>query len=215
MLLKTLLLLAAVAVPALAYEPVNCKRNDTQNLKKAKHITVAITDENNFCTMLTGYGVDDVASHEGCAEVYCQGEVVDDGHPMPEGYILSSHFEKTDTYVQITGCINSEVWKHNPDDDGGQMDSHGWPFHCKNYQKFVSLLEPSTNTYCVRCCDKDDNTDCDTSHSTAGCSKVIPGKYEMKDGSPCMTPREIKAQGLDHKEALHKKPKKHQKMRKY
>ncbi|KAF9274708.1 hypothetical protein BGZ68_000422 [Mortierella alpina] len=196
MLLKTLLLLAAVAAPALAYEPVDCKRNDTQNLKKAKHITVAITDENNFCTMLTGYGVKDVASHEGCAEVYCHGEVVDDGHPMPEGYILSSHFEQTDHYVQITGCMNSAVWGQHPKDDGGQMDSHGWPFHCKNYKKFVSLLEPSTNTYCVRCCDKDDNSDCDTSHSTGGCSRVVPGKYEMKDGSPCMTPHEIQAQAL-------------------
>ncbi|KAG0196315.1 hypothetical protein BGX28_010302 [Mortierella sp. GBA30] len=196
MLLKILLLLVTVAVPVFAYEPVDCKRNDTQNLHKAKHITVSITDADNFCTMLTGYGVNQVASHEGCGEVYCLGEIVDDGHPMPEGYILSSHFHKTDTYVQVTGCINSAVWAQDPDDDGGQMDSHGWPFHCKNYEKFVSLLEPSTNTFCVRCCATDDNTDCNTSHSTKGCSTVIPGKYEMPDGTSCKKPRELEQHAM-------------------
>ena len=122
MLPKKLLLLVAVAVPALAYEPVNCKRNDTQNLKKAKHITVAITDENNFCTMLTGYGVKDVASNEGCAEVYCQGELVADGHPMPEGYILSSHFEKTDTYVELVARAGRDLGVKVMGDNLGMPD---------------------------------------------------------------------------------------------
>ncbi|KAG0010123.1 hypothetical protein BGZ82_003674, partial [Podila clonocystis] len=80
--------------------------------------------------MLTGYGVPSIASYEGCSESYCQGKIVDDGHPMPKGYILSSHYEMSDSYVQITGCINSSVWAQNSDDNGGQIDSHAWPFHC-------------------------------------------------------------------------------------
>ncbi|KAF9319938.1 hypothetical protein BGZ91_004846, partial [Linnemannia elongata] len=183
-LLKTATLIVATAVSAIAYEPVSCKRNDTQDLSKAQHITASITDGDNFCTMLTGYGVKSVAGNEGCSEAYCQGKIVDDGHPMSSGYILSSHFEKTDSYMQITGCINSAVWAQDPDDDGGQMDSQGWPFHCVGYPKFVSQIEPATNTFCIRCCDKDDNVDCNTSKSTLGCPVVIPGRYEMSDGSP-------------------------------
>ncbi|KAF9287043.1 hypothetical protein BGZ68_002311 [Mortierella alpina] len=162
MFLKQALLLVAVAAPLISGEKLTCTRNDTQILKDAKHITASITDANNFCTMLTGYGVKPVAENEGCGEVYCYGEVKDDGHPMPEGYILSSNYLKTPDYVQITGCIDSSVWAQDPLDDGGQMDSHGWPFHCAGYKKFVSLLEPSTNTFCLRCCVEKENVHCNT-----------------------------------------------------
>ena len=116
-LLRIAALFVAIVASVIAYEPIDCIRNDTQDLIKAKHITVSIMDGDNFCTMLTGYGITDVSSHEGCGEVYCQGELVADGHPMPPGYILSSNFEKTDSYAQITGCINSAVWAQDPDDD--------------------------------------------------------------------------------------------------
>ncbi|KAG9320226.1 hypothetical protein KVV02_005145 [Mortierella alpina] len=188
MLVKTILLLVAAAAPAFAYEPVTCTRNDTQDLSKAVHITASITDADNFCTMMTGYGVNPVAPNEGCGEVYCQGKIVADSHPMPKGYILSSHYVKNTSYVQITGCIDSSVWGQDPRDDGGQMDSHGWPFKCQGYPKFVSLIEPATNTFCIRCCDKDDNVDCNTSISTKGCWNVIPGVYTMADGSACKAP---------------------------
>ncbi|CAO3570299.1 unnamed protein product [Mortierella alpina] len=188
MFLKKALLLVAAAAPLISGEKLTCTRNDTQVLKDAKHITASITDANNFCTMLTGYGVKPVAENEGCGEVYCHGEVKDDGHPMPEGYILSSNYLKTPDYVQITGCINSSVWAQDPLDDGGQMDSHGWPFHCAGYKKFVSLLEPSTNTFCLRCCVEKENVHCNTSISTHGCYNVIPGNYTMADGSECKPP---------------------------
>lgn len=162
-LLKTATLIVATAVSAIAGDPVTCTRNDTQDISKAQHITASITDGDNFCTMLTGYGVKNVASNEGCGEAYCQGKIVAGGHPMPPGYILSSNFEKTEHYTQITGCINSAVWAQDPLDDGGQMDSHGWSYSCVGYPKFVSLIEPATNTFCIRCCDKDDNADCNTS----------------------------------------------------
>ncbi|KAF9953664.1 hypothetical protein BGZ72_005242 [Mortierella alpina] len=188
MFLKKALLLVAAAAPLISGEKLTCTRNDTQILKDAKHITASITDANNFCTMLTGYGVKPVAENEGCGEVYCYGEVKDDGHPMPEGYILSSNYLKTPDYVQITGCMNSTVWAQDPLDDGGQMDSHGWPFHCAGYKKFVSLLEPSTNTFCLRCCVEKENVHCNTSISTHGCYNVIPGNYTMADGSQCKPP---------------------------
>ncbi|KAF9424634.1 hypothetical protein BGZ76_003491 [Entomortierella beljakovae] len=182
MFIKSIVYAILAAAPVLAYEPVTCKANNTQN------IVTSITSSDQFCTMLTGYGVYPVGPNEGCGSVYCYGPPSPLGPPMPDGYILSVNYEKTEHYVQVTGCMNSTVWGQNPTDDGGQMDSHGWPFSCKGYKKFVSLLEPSTNTYCLRCCDEDSNADCNTSKSTYGCNYVIPGKYTMADGSTCAPP---------------------------
>ncbi len=159
MFMKTVLLLAALAAPALAYEPVTCQKNATQN------IVTSVTSATEFCTMLTGYGVTPVAPNEGCASVYCYGPASKLGPPMPKGYILSANYAINTTYVQVTGCIDSSVWAQNPTDEGGQMDSHGWPYSCVGYKKFVSLIEPATNTFCLRCCANDDNVDCNTSKS--------------------------------------------------
>ncbi|KAF9196015.1 hypothetical protein BGZ50_002523 [Haplosporangium sp. Z 11] len=174
--------MAALAAPTLAYEVVTCKKNATQD------IVTSITSANEFCTMLTGYGVTPVAPNEGCASVYCYGPPSKLGPPMPKGYILSANYAKNTTYVQVTGCIDSSVWAQDPTDDGGQMDSHGWPYSCAGYSKFVSLIEPATNTFCLRCCATDDNGDCNTSISTKGCWNVIPGLYTMPDGSACKPP---------------------------
>ncbi|KAF9578359.1 hypothetical protein BGW38_005879 [Lunasporangiospora selenospora] len=184
-----LAILSIVASPIFAYEEVTCQKNATQN------IITSITDANNFCTMMTGYAVDPVAPNEGCASVYCHGDVKNGAEPMPAGYILSSNFaqNKTAKYIQITGCINSAVWAQNATDDGGQMDSHGWPYSCAGYNKFVSLIEPATNTFCIRCCTSKDNSDCDTSKSTDGCWNVIPGLYTMADGTDCKKPSELAA----------------------
>ncbi|KAF9921117.1 hypothetical protein FBU30_008894 [Linnemannia zychae] len=174
-----------MAAPVLAYEPVTCTtKNQTQP------IITSIDSADQFCTFMTGYGVAPVAPNEGCGAVYCYGQQKNGGLKMPDGYILSTNYLKNDTaqYVQVTGCINSAVWAQDPLDDGGQMDSHGWPYSCAGYKKFVSLLEPATNTFCIRCCMSTDNSDCNTSISTKGCWNVIPGVYTMADGSACKPP---------------------------
>jgi len=158
MFLKAALVAAALAAPALAYEPVTCQKNATQNI-----ITSINPATKSFCTMLTGYGVYPVAPNEGCASVYCYGDKSNLGPEMPKGYILSTNFVVNTTYTQVTGCIDSSLWGQNPIDEGGQMDSHGWPYSCQGFKKFVSLIEPATNTYCLRCCNADNNVDCNTS----------------------------------------------------
>jgi hypothetical protein len=157
MFMKAAIVVFAMAAPALAYETVTCKANATQN------IVTMIKDQTQFCTMLPGYGVTPVAPNEGCASVYCYGAPSSLGPPMPKGYILSANYLKTTNYTQVTGCIDSSVWGQNPMDEGGQMDSHGWPYSCQGYPKFVSLIEPATNTFCIRCCNADNNIDCNTS----------------------------------------------------
>lgn len=223
--MKALASFALLATPLLlqvnAYEPVTCKKNATQN------IITSITSANDFCTMLPGYGVYPVAPNEGCASVYCYGAASKLGPPMPKGYILSANYavSPNNSYVQVTGCIDSSVWGQNPTDEGGQMDSHGWPYSCQGWKKFVSLIEPASNTYCIRCCSEDNNVDCNTSKfslshifslifpccescglkidlyspflllnlcvsgiSTKGCWNVVPGLYQMADGSVCTPP---------------------------
>ncbi|KAH7055174.1 hypothetical protein BKA57DRAFT_453209 [Linnemannia elongata] len=184
---KAFLIAALAAAPAvvLAYEPVTCT---TKN--KTQPIITSIDSASQFCTFMTGYGVAPVAPNEGCGAVYCYGQQKNGGLKMPDGYILSTNYLKNDTaqYVQVTGCIDSSVWAQDPTDDGGQMDSHGWPYSCAGYKKFVSLLEPATNTFCIRCCMTTDNSDCNTSISTKGCWNVVPGVYTMADGSACKPP---------------------------
>ncbi|KAF9090350.1 hypothetical protein BGX29_011527 [Mortierella sp. GBA35] len=187
MFMKALASFAILASPLLvsAYEPVTCAKNATQN------IVTSITSADAFCTMMTGYGVTPVAPNEGCASVYCHGPASKLGPPMPKGYILSANYavSPNNTYVQVTGCIDSSVWGQNPTDEGGQMDSHGWPYSCQGWKKFVSLIEPATNTFCIRCCSEDNNVDCNTSISTKGCWNVVPGLYQMADGSVCAPPQ--------------------------
>ncbi|KAI8348720.1 hypothetical protein B0O80DRAFT_462121 [Mortierella sp. GBAus27b] len=158
MFLRAALVAAVLAAPALAYEPVTCAKNATQNI-----VTSISPSTNSFCTMLTGYGVYPVAPNEGCASVYCYGAQSSLGPEMPKNYILSTNYLVNDTYTQVTGCIDSSVWGQTPTDEGGQMDSHGWPYSCQGFAKFVSLIEPQTNTYCLRCCKNNDNVDCNTS----------------------------------------------------
>ncbi|KAG0057559.1 hypothetical protein BGZ83_008141 [Gryganskiella cystojenkinii] len=192
MFMKAILVVAALAAPALAYEPVTCNAN------ASLPIVTSITSDKQFCTMLTGYGVYPVAPNEGCAGVYCYGykgtTTPNKGLQMPDNYILSVNYVQTANYTQVTGCIDSSVWGQNATDQGGQMDSHGWPYSCapgpdgRKFNKFLSLLEPATNTFCLRCCRDDNNIDCDTSHSTKGCWNLVPGLYQMADGSACKPP---------------------------
>ncbi|KAG0253582.1 hypothetical protein BG011_006301 [Mortierella polycephala] len=191
MLFKAILFVAlAIATPVLAgptKNPTTCTRNETRTT------VTSITDADNFCTMLTSYGAAPVAQHEGCASAYCHGTPANGAEPMPEGLILSAHFAEDENkgHVQITGCIDAAKWGLNSTDEGGQMDSHGFPYTCKGYKKFVSLLEPSTNTFCIRCCKDDNRSDCNTKGiSTKGCMAIVPGKYTMADGSACKASQE-------------------------
>ncbi|KAF9197450.1 hypothetical protein BGZ49_002098 [Haplosporangium sp. Z 27] len=188
MLWKAVIALAAVAAPVLALEPVTCNRVGTF------HNVTEINADGTFCTMLPPYGSQEVAPDEGCANSYCFGPKYTNttSHLVgPSNFILSVNYVQntTNQFTQITGCIDGSKWGLNPTDEGGQMDSHGWLYNCANSKKFVSLIEPATNTYCIRCCNGNNvDVDCDTSHSTRGCWNLIPGVYAMADGSVCKPP---------------------------
>ncbi|KAF9430216.1 hypothetical protein BGZ76_000914, partial [Entomortierella beljakovae] len=162
MLLKTLFVIAALAAPAFAEEPSNCKRDVS-----GYHNVTEINADGSFCTMLSPFGSQEVAPDEACANSYCFGGSYTNTSTHlvgPKDLILSVNYveNKTAQYTQITGCMDGSKWGFNPIDQGGQMDSHGWQYSCKGYKKFVSLLEPQSNTYCIRCCNGDVDVDCDT-----------------------------------------------------
>ncbi|KAF9365255.1 hypothetical protein BGX34_010732 [Mortierella sp. NVP85] len=196
-----LLIAAAIAAPALAAEePSNCK------VPPVRHNVTIIQDKDNFCLMWPPFGIQEVAPAEACATSMCHGKpkaagknaaaddkLIQANERFPEGVILSAHYVRNNTglgYTQITGCMDGAKWGLNPIDGGGQMDSHGWQYRCNNHGKFLALVEPSTNTYCIRCCGGDDkDPNCNTGISTAGCWRLMNGgTYTMNDGSECKPP---------------------------
>ncbi|KAF9399618.1 hypothetical protein BGX21_005921 [Mortierella sp. AD011] len=172
---KTLFVLATIAASAFAEEFSNCTRP-----AGGFHNVTEINADGSFCTMLPPYGVNNVAINEACANSYCfDGKYTNSSTHLvgPSDFILSSHYvaNTTNSYVQITGCIDSSKWGLSPTDEGGQMDSHGWKYTCSGYKKFLSLLEPATNTFCIRCCNGDNvDSDCNTTGSSTTAAAANP-----------------------------------------
>ncbi|KAF9344027.1 hypothetical protein BGX26_004900 [Mortierella sp. AD094] len=186
---KTLIVLATIAASAFAEEASNCTRP-----AGGFHNVTEVNADGSFCTMLPPYGVQNVAINEACANSYCfNGKYTNTSTHLvgPTDLILSANYlaNTTNSYTQITGCIDGSKWGLSATDEGGQMDSHGWKYQCAGSKKFLSLLEPATNTFCIRCCNGDNvDVDCNTSKSTAGCWNLVPGLYTMADGSACKAP---------------------------
>lgn len=121
-------------------------------------ITLELVDATNFCTFLPPADSEDrnIARTEYKAEVFCMGSTpnADAAGTLADGFIQSAHFVATDDYIQVTGQIDPVKMNLDPADEGGQYDivmpkgavcAGGW-------KHFVNLIEPSSNTYCLRCC---------------------------------------------------------------
>ncbi|CAG8809287.1 9765_t:CDS:1, partial [Gigaspora rosea] len=74
-----------------------------------------------------------------------------------------------------TGTIDSSKYVDSTD-EGGQYDTNA-PSHalCAGFKKFVNLVEPDNEHFCIRCCN--DGVSCDVGRSTDGCESIIPGDY--------------------------------------
>ncbi|KAF9342362.1 hypothetical protein BGX26_007697, partial [Mortierella sp. AD094] len=137
------------------------------------YTTVEINKDGSFCTMLPPFGSKSIQYGASAALSYCFEGVGSntttytntDTHLVgPSGFILSANYAEdlTKDYRQITGCIDGSVLDLNSTDEGGRMDSVEWPYTCLNYKKFVSLIMPDTNQYCIRCCNgTNSDSDCD------------------------------------------------------
>ncbi|ORZ01645.1 hypothetical protein BCR43DRAFT_454292 [Syncephalastrum racemosum] len=147
---------------------------------------VQITSDTNFCLFMTPQPGLEVATNEENGIPFCtQANGVPNAKTFPEGFITTAHYEQSTTYVQVTGFFDHTKYGYADDDGGGQYDSHGngkpIAASCVGYPYFVSLLEPSNNRFCIRCCQQED--DCPTGRSQYGCLRVIPGDYTQGPSS--------------------------------
>ncbi|KAJ8657172.1 hypothetical protein O0I10_007252 [Lichtheimia ornata] len=149
-------------------------------------MVIQVADANNFCTFLPPTDSTDrlIADSETEADAFCMGSTpkATGADSIPSGFIQSAHFVATDDYVQVTGQIDPSKANLDPTDGGGQYDVKAPDgASCAGYEYFVNLIEPSSNTYCIRCCNSE--SDCNRGISEAGCERIVPGDYSGPMGA--------------------------------
>jgi hypothetical protein len=125
---------------------------------------------------------------------------VQGSQPFPQGFITTAHYQQTDSYTQITGFFDRSKYNLSESDGGGQYDSHAnhkpVGSSCQNFPFFVSMIEPSNNRFCIRCCQNTE--DCKTGISQYGCARVVtPGNYEENNAFDAVPPSDANESGGD------------------
>ncbi|CAG8503172.1 5057_t:CDS:1 [Diversispora eburnea] len=137
--------------------------------------TAVVESGDMFCIFLPKDYGGNIGESESTAIAACTHESPN-AYILPAGFIVSAHFKEDTGYVQVTGVMNGSIYGLSPTDSGGQYDMKAPPNSvCEGYSKFVNLVEPDVNHYCIRCCN--DTSKCDTGDSEKGCEYVIPGNY--------------------------------------
>lgn len=97
---------------------------------------------------------------------------------MPSGFIKSASYQTNTVsgFVQVRGTLDIAAYELSSKDEGGQYDNHGAGSPpksiCAGYPYYVSLIEPNTATFCIRCCET--YSDCNAGRSAYGCDRVVP-----------------------------------------
>ncbi|KAJ3277780.1 hypothetical protein HDU76_010176, partial [Blyttiomyces sp. JEL0837] len=135
-----------------------------------------------------------IGASEGSAQSFCYGSISTSGcKPLsPQSAILSAHFLRATTYIQVTGTFDPSQLQIPADDNGelgGQYDDAGFgvePFSgCEGYSRYLELVEPALGVFCLRCCkyaeglnrDYDVTAPCNAQFDFDGCFNNIPGDY--------------------------------------
>ncbi|KAI8970455.1 hypothetical protein BDF20DRAFT_797655, partial [Mycotypha africana] len=146
----------------------------------ASGMIAQVKDATDFCVFLPPKDSTDriISNTEWNANAFCMGDtpLAVGADKMPDGFILSAHYVKTDLYVQITGQMDYTKANLVGTDEGGQMDVKAPDgSSCAGWQYYVNLIEPVSNTYCMRCCVS--MKICNRGISEKGCAHIIPGDY--------------------------------------
>lgn len=137
--------------------------------------SIQVKSDTAFCSFMPPKPGDNVGATENDGIPFCTDPSLG-GQVFPAGFIKSAHFLKTDDYTQVTGTINRDAYKLHASDGGGQYDNKDVKgVTCNGYKYFVNLIEPDSNTFCIRCCE--DQEDCNLGISSYGCSRIVPGDY--------------------------------------
>ncbi|CAB4417412.1 unnamed protein product [Rhizophagus irregularis] len=148
-------------------------------LRRATPRTVTVESEEVFCSFLPKTHGEEIGDSEDDAIPFCtkaNPANAPGAKKFPNGFIKSANFAKGKGFVQITGTIDRTKYKLKKSDGGGQYDTKAPSGAvCKGFKKFVNLVEPDINIFCIRCCT--DTKKCKTGESTKGCAVVVPGDY--------------------------------------
>ena len=145
---------------------------------RAPALKVYVLSETDFCSFLPREPGENIGESEDDAIPFCTKSNPDTPgvNIFPSGFIKSANFAKGDGFVQITGTIHREKYDLKKSDGGGQYDTKAPNgASCVGFKKFVNLIEPDDEIFCIRCCT--DPKKCDTGRSTDGCKSIIRGDY--------------------------------------
>lgn len=124
--------------------------------------------------------VDAIANSEKNAVAFCLKPNVNAPNAglLPSSFIKSASYQTNSAagFVQVRGTLNIDAYSLSSNDEGGQYDNHGAgsppKSTCAGYPYYVSLIEPNTATFCIRCCET--YSDCNAGRSAYGCDRVVP-----------------------------------------
>lgn len=124
---------------------------------KASGQIAQVVDATNFCVFLPPNSETNrnIADTEWDANAFCMGSTpgATGADKLPDGFITSAHYVATDAYVQVTGMMDYTKANLNGTDEGGQYDIKApTGSSCAGWSYYVNLIEPVSNTYCIRCC---------------------------------------------------------------
>ncbi|KDN50864.1 hypothetical protein K437DRAFT_255037 [Tilletiaria anomala UBC 951] len=147
-----------------------------------------INSATDFCLFLPPNPVqDDLVQAEADAVAYCIN-AFNGTRPMPDGFITSAHFRKTDHYVQVVGTFNPAVMNLDVQDCGGEYDNHGAQgvgnpvgaaiSGANNFFQFIGSCDiPGQSTFGIRACSGDAGTSysyCNNRYDLMGLLFVMP-----------------------------------------
>lgn len=154
-------------------------------------LVVQLSSSKDFCLFLppspgnkaangNKVDIDAIADSEKNAVSFCTKPNVNApaAAAMPSGFIKSASYQTNTAagFVQVRGTLNIASYELSSKDQGGQYDNHGAGSPpnsmCAGYPYYVSLIEPNTATFCIRCCET--YSDCNAGRSAYGCDRVVP-----------------------------------------
>ncbi|KAG0931726.1 hypothetical protein G6F57_014897 [Rhizopus arrhizus] len=143
---------------------------------KKRAYSIQLESDSDFCSFMPPHAGDDVGGTENDGVPMCTNASLG-GEEFPTGFIQSSHYLSTSSYVQVTGTIDASKYSLSSSDGGGQYDNKDIDgVTCNGYKYFVNLIEPDSSTFCIRCCES--QSDCRLGISTKGCQEIVPGNYD-------------------------------------
>lgn len=154
-------------------------------------LTVQISSSKDFCLFLPSspgnkannggkQDIDAIADSEKNAVAFCYTPNINapGAGLFPSGFITKAVYQTNSAagFVQVRGSINPAAYELSSKDQGGQYDNHGAgsppKSTCAGYKYYVSLIEPNSGDFCIRCCSS--YTDCNAGRSAYGCDRVVP-----------------------------------------